>query len=660
MKHLLLTLCFALSALLPAAADEGMWLPSLIAERIDDMRAKGFRLTAEDIYSINRASMKDAVVLFGGGCTGEIVSDRGLLLTNHHCGYDAIQRHSSVEHDYLTHGFWARSRSEELPNEGLNVRILVRMEEVTGRLAAGESAAAIIEAAEAEGTGYRASIEQMYYGDQRYLFVYEQFDDVRLVGAPPSSIGKFGGDTDNWIWPRHTGDFSVFRIYASPDNKPAAYSPENVPYRPKRHFAVSTKGVKEGDFTMIYGFPGNTQEYILSDAVRYVARRSDPTKIAIRDGRLAIIAEAQASDPALRICYAARHASIANAWKKWQGEVLGLERRRVCEEREAYEERFAARVQGDPRYGDLLPQLKAEYARILTPYFAREMLAETLFTLPARYSEAERAEPFFAKRAACERALFRHALKQYDRHCPDGYRLPAFLDGVAAAGSVEAYADRLFESTWSGSDTTQLTALRSDASRMLRHIAWMLGTTSLRNPSSKRLNELYAAYVRALREVDTERAFYPDANLTLRVAYGTVAGYEYADGEYHTPHTTIDGIIAKDNPAIYDYDIPQALRDLHARKDYGRWATSIDGRCTVPVCFLATNHTTGGNSGSPILNGRGELVGINFDRTWRSTMSDIRFDPTVCRNIAVDIRYVLLVIDRIGGAGWLLDEMTIR
>ena len=308
-------LAVVLLCMQPAMADEGMWLPSLISERIDDMRAKGFRLTAEDIYSINKASMKDAVVLFNGGCTGELISPEGLLLTNHHCGYDAIQKHSTVEHDYLTNGFWAMSRAEELPNEKLWVRFLVRMEEVTDRIAAGETAAQIVEKAKAEGTGYKASVEQMYYGNQQFLFVYEQFDDVRLVAAPPSSIGKFGGDTDNWIWPRHTGDFSMFRVYASKDNRPAAYSPQNVPYRPKKHFSISTKGVKEGDFTMIYGFPGNMQEYILSDAVAYIAERSDPAKIAVRTGRLDIITKAQESDPALRIHYAAKQATIANAWK---------------------------------------------------------------------------------------------------------------------------------------------------------------------------------------------------------------------------------------------------------------------------------------------------------------------------------------------------------
>ncbi|MDE5709330.1 MAG: S46 family peptidase [Alistipes sp.] len=659
MKRTVLTL-LALLLLVPAVADEGMWLPSLISNRIRDMRAKGFRLTAEDIYSINKASMKDAVVLFGGGCTGELVSPEGLLLTNHHCGYDAIQSHSSVEHDYLTHGFWARTRAEELPNADLNVKFLVRMEEVTDRIAAGETSEEIVRKAEAEGKGYKAAVEQMYYGNQQFLFLYEQFDDVRLVAAPPSSIGKFGGDTDNWIWPRHTGDFSVFRIYAGPDNEPAAYSPDNVPYRPRRHFTISTKGVKEGDFTMIYGFPGNTQQYILSDAVKYIAEISDPMKIAIRTHRLETISAAQESDPALRIHYAAKHATIANAWKKWQGEVLGINRLGTYEKKAAAEKRFAEAT-GDAEAVELL---REEIERALPYYYTRELLAETLLTLAYSYTEEEKADPLFAKREAVECDLYRLAFEEYAARNTRLEPIEEFRAGIERYGTPAAYADRIFELAVADPKAEELTALKKGIASLHTRIIEELGTRSLRNFNSARINELYARYVEGLRRwaiaEKRDGAMFPDANLTLRVAYGSVAGYEYADGEYHTPQTTLDGIIAKDNPAIYDYDIPQALRDLHATKEYGRWGVEIDGRRTVPVCFLATNHTTGGNSGSPILNARGELIGINFDRTWRSTMSDIEFDPTICRNIAVDIRYVLMVIDRIGGASYLLDEMTLR
>lgn len=656
MKRTLLTLLCALFAF-AAFADEGMWLPGLISERIDDMRSKGFRLTAEDIYSVNRASMKDAVVLFDGGCTGELVSGEGLLLTNHHCGYDAIQALSSVGNDYLTYGFWARSRAEELPAEGVNVRFLVRMEEVTDRLAAGETAERLIAAAVSEGKGYKASVEQMYYGNQQFLFVYRQYDDVRLVAAPPSSIGKFGGDTDNWIWPRHTGDFSVFRIYAGKDNEPAKYATDNVPYRPRRHFTISTKGVKEGDFTMIYGFPGNTQQYILSDAVNYIAERSDPAKIAIRTGRLELMSRAQQSDPALRIYYAAKHANVGNAWKKWQGEVLGIRRLGTVAKKRTYEEAFDRWAQDKPEYVNVVSDLKREYARIEDAYFAREILNETLRALPRKFEPEGQSPELFEKRMQTELALYRFLFEQYDRYCPADFMIPSFAAGAGSHGGPAGYAEYLFGLVRAEPDNAEVAKLQKEIKRMNDHIVWLLGTSSLRNLTSDRLNELYTVYVRGLREWDGKRAFFPDANLTLRVAYGSVAGYEYADGEYHKPQTTLEGIIAKDDPAIYDYDIPQTLRDLHASKQYGRWAARIDGRPTVPVCFLATNQTTGGNSGSPILNAKGELVGINFDRTWRSTMSDVEFDPAICRNISVDIRYVLFVIDRIGGASYLFDEM---
>ncbi len=689
MKNRIFTLFAFLLIAVTARADVGMWLPSLIASRMDDMRSKGFTLSADDIYSVNEASMKDAVVLFGRGCTGEIVSQKGLLLTNHHCGYGAIQRLSGIGHDYLTDGFWARSQAEELPCEGLTVSILERMEDVTARVEAGEKPAEIAAAVADRGKGVEARVEAMYYGNQHFLFVYRTFRDVRLVGTPPSAVGKFGGDTDNWVWPRHTGDFSMFRIYAGADNMPADYSADNRPYTPKHSLPVSTRGVAEGDFTMIYGFPGNTQQYVLSDAVAYTLHRSDPMKIALRTERLDIISAAQEADPEIRIRYADKHAGIANAWKKWQGEVLGLERLGTVEKKRRYEDDFAAWAASRPEYASLLDSMRAAYTRNAGAYFIGELYRESVgaielptFVARVRAFSKSRSLKSAADSAAIlargarfykdysadiDRGIAKAMLRGFCNRIPEGYMPEALKTRIAECGSTDALVDLVYDNSRFTTEKgfSLEGAMDDEAVRffdLFGDVAVIANAHRYRNLSDMPdIARWYKTYMRALREWDTGRAFFPDANLTLRVAYGSVQGYEYADGEYHLPFTTLDGVIAKDNPAIYDYNVPETLREIYRTKDYGRWGMTLpDGRRSVPVCFLATNQTTGGNSGSPIINGRGELVGINFDRTWRSTMSDMEFDPTICRNIAVDIRYVLFIVDKVGGAGYLLEEMELR
>lgn len=674
MKRFLISIVALLSATGALVADEGMWLPSLIGERIKDMQAKGFELTAEDIYSVNQAALKDAVVLFGRGCSGELVSAEGLLLTNHHCGYGQIQYHSSVEHDYLTNGFWAMNRSEELPNPGLTVSFLQRMEDVTARIEAGETAKEIIAQAEENGK-YSASVESLYYNNKFYLFVYQVYRDVRLVGAPPSSIGKFGGDTDNWMWPRHTGDFSIFRIYADKNNQPADYSPENVPYTPKRHFTISTQGAEEGGFTFVYGFPGTTREYVTSDFVDYTLNHSNPAKIHLRTLRLDIISAAQEKDAATRIMYASKHANIANAWKKWQGESLGLARRKTVEKKQAYEARFEQWAAGG-EYEGVLGQLHTKYADLLPYAVSRDYYNEAIYAIELmgfatpRRINAENVEATYKDYLpAIDRAIAVEMLREFSQNVAAEFTPEWFAAKLAECGSVENFVEWLF----SNSRLTSAEALKaareegydfeSDPAVIMRKAFDELYKERIAGQYAslnREITELYKTYMRGQMAFEPERAFYPDANLTLRVAYGSVAGYEAADGVYHKPYTTLDGIIEKDNPNIYDYDIPQSLRDIYASKDYGRWGVELNGHYTVPVAFLAKNHTTGGNSGSPILNGRGELLGINFDRTWLSTMSDLDYDPEICRNISVDIRYVLFVIDKVGGASWLLDEMTIK
>ncbi len=652
MKKTILLAVLLTVSLFPLKADEGMWLPALISQRIADMQAKGLKLSAEDIYSVNQASLKDAVVLFGSGCTGELVSDQGLLFTNHHCGYSYIQKHSSVEHDYLKDGFWALNRGEELPNPGLTVRFLERMEDVTAQVLKGykpgkmdeldrikivkKNSEKLKEQAVKDGKGLKASVEALYYGNQYFLFVFREYTDVRLVGAPPSSIGKFGGETDNWMWPRHTGDFSIFRIYAGKDNLPADYSEDNIPYTPKKSLKISRAGVKEGDFTFVYGCPGSTQEYVHSEAVKYISEVSDPEKIALRTTRLQIMKKYMDNSQAVRIQYSSKYAGVANAWKKWQGEAKGLKKMKTVATKQAYEARFREWAQGT-EFKDVLDNLAYIYQERNALYRAYEYYNETVRSIERLRMVSGR--PFEMKDyyQPIDEETFVALMEAFDKNLDDAYKPAYFLQKRAEYDSMEAWKDDVFASD---EDARAL----SDALDAFYRGAIVNKVRSL----NESLQLVYRDYMRAQMAFEPEKAFYPDANLTLRVAYGHVEGYRPADAIYYHPVSTLRGIIEKDNPDIFDYNIPQTLRDIYAR----------GGHEDQPVCFLATNHTTGGNSGSPVLNAEGNLIGINFDRVWEGTLSDLAFDPDVCRNISLDVRYILFIIKEIGHADYLLDEMA--
>jgi hypothetical protein len=715
MKRFILSALVAFLLVAPrVSADEGMWLP-LFAEKynIADMQSKGFKLTAEDIYSINQPSMKDAIVIFGRGCTGELISAEGLLITNHHCGYGVIQRHSTIEHDYLTDGFWAMNKGEELPNPGLTVRFLVRMDDVTDRILKGVTAkmseverdilvqanSKSVSDSVVKGTHYTARVAPMFYGNQYIVFIYEEYLDVRLVGAPPSSIGKFGGDTDNWMWPRHTGDFAIFRIYADKDNKPAQYSPNNVPYTPIRFLPISLKGVQPGDFTMVYGYPGTTQQYITSQAVHQVVDISNPLKISLRDARLKIMEAYMRQNDTVRIQYSSKQAGVANAWKKWIGERNGLIRLDAVAKKQALEAEFSLWANSTPdlkaEYANLLPQIEKLYTQLEPLQIASDLGREafkavelirfagqfnTLVTKALADStidivQAQRliiaARSFYKDYyKPIDSKVFVATMETFSNILPQNLQPKMLIDLYSQNnGNWDNIAETLFNSTLFA-DSTKLISLLNNFDYSTALTLWSdkifklnyqfdtLFYSNIDMPFyniNQELNILYRGYIKGLMEMQSQKTFYPDANSTLRISYGNVDGYSPSDGVDYLHLTTLDGIAEKAQMDVYDYEVPKRLLDLHAKKDYGKWA--VNG--TVPVAFIATNHTSGGNSGSPVINADGHLVGVNFDRVWEGTMSDIMFDPNMCRNISLDIRYALFIIDKYAGASHLLKEMVL-
>jgi len=703
----------------PLKADEGMWIPMLIEKfNIKLMQEKGFKLTAEDIYSINKACMKDAVVSFGGGCTAELISPEGLLLTNHHCGYGRIQALSTLENDYLTNGFWAMSHEEELACPGLFVTFLKSMEDVTEKVLMGVDEEMELEEREpkidaniqeimamaVEGTDYTASVRPFFMGNQYFLMVYETFNDIRLVGAPPSSIGKFGGETDNWVWPRHTGDFSLFRIYANNENKPAPFSTENKPYKPLYHFPVSLKGVNEGDFTMVFGYPGSTSEYAPSYYIDMVKNYINPEMIEIRTKKIEIMEAAMNTDPLIRLQYSAKKSGVANAWKKWIGENQGLERMNTIGKKQEYEKRLTEWINEDEsrreKYGDILPRYKELYSELkdynlVYSYtsdaffnagaeavgFARYMMALAGIYETDPYPEKTdiikneligRAKGFFRNyNLETDKKLFEAMMSMYGENLDQKWLAPEYIKiKDACKGDFRKFADKTYDKSIFTNEERFISFVnnfnKSSLKKLQKYPFYRLANSAAEFLSANVRSELYKIsseivklnkdYMTLQMEFDRDRLFYPDANSTLRVAYGTVKGYLSKDAVWFKHYSTLEGIMEKDNPEIFDYDVPDKLKQLYIDKDYGRYTTS-DGE--VPVCFIANNHTTGGNSGSPVINGEGHLIGINFDRAWEGVASDMAFNPEQSRNISLDIRFVLFIIDKYAGAEYLLDEMTI-
>ncbi|MGB6035909.1 MAG: S46 family peptidase [Cryomorphaceae bacterium] len=713
MNHRIILLPFLL-LFSTLSAHEGMWVPSTLAKLVfDDMHDAGLKLSAEEIYSINQSSLKDAIVLFGGGCTAEVISDEGLILTNHHCGYSQIQSHSSLENDYLKNGFWAMDRSEELTNPGLTATFVERIEDVTDAMM--EAAGALkglernqalaakakqLEQAATSGGIYGAEVKPFFYGNAYYMIVTETFKDVRLVGAPPSSIGKFGGDTDNWEWPRHTGDFSLFRIYASPYNKPAEYSEDNIPYKPKASLEIDMSGVQPGEFTMVFGFPGTTYQYLTSDAVDYVTNVQNPIRIGMREVSLGVIDAAMASSDENRIKYAAKQSRISNGYKKWIGQNMGLERFRALDKKKEQEAEFLKRLAAsdEAQYVGLLDGVTALYEEYEKYQISRDYLIEFFYYGPelTRFStnfnnivenydsletaglmvgeleKLAKAMKSFYKNydPMVDQGIFRAQSSIFFAGCPEELMSPTLAEMAHKSGNDwSELTDEIYESSILDNREELTELLEKSGKKISKTIAqdpfYLMAQELLGNYDEKVRGsynnfrflegEYMKDYVRLTMELFPEKDYWPDANSTLRLTYGNMEGSEPIDGMAYKPYTTLEGIYYKYIPGDKEFDVPEKLLELYNNKDYGQYAT--DGE--LRVCILGSNHTTGGNSGSPALNAKGQLVGLNFDRTWESTMSDIMFNPEICRNIMVDAKYVLFIIDKFAGAGHLVEEMNL-
>ena len=707
MKFIRLLLLFVFVQV--SAQQGGMWIPSLLKGMNEtEMKNLGMKITAEEIYSVNTSSIKDAVPQFNGGCTAEVISDKGLILTNHHCGFDAIQNHSSTEHDYLTDGFWAYKMEDELTNKGMVVSFVVRIEDVTTKVLEGiaslktevekqkriQDNIGMLSRTLPKETWQENNIKNFYDGNQFLLFVTETFKDIRLVGAPPSAIGKFGSDTDNWVWPRHTGDFSLFRIYADKNNRPAEYSPENVAYKPKYFFPISIKGLKENDFTMVMGYPGRTQEYLPSFAVEQIVNNLNPSKIEVRDVTLKIQNEFMRKDNAIKIQYAAKNASTANAWKKWIGEAKGLKKSNAVSVKQKFEADFQDKVVKEGKqseYGSILSDFEKNYSEIKEYAVARDLFSEIalrntellslgykIYQLEQIYSS--KGEQSFNDRRnnlvnglgdfykeynpVLDQKVFEQLLTLYSKKYPKQF-LPSSMeniDGQNLAKEVFTQSqlvsyDKIKE-LLKGDSKTVLEKLNNDkgfqvikvmADAHLKNVAPKYDDINLRNTATQR------TYMKAILELFPKNRIFPDANSTLRVTYGKIKGYKPNDAIIYEPFTYLDGVMEKYIPGDYEFDVPKKLIDLYNMKDYGAYGTN--GK--MPLNFIATNHTTGGNSGSPALDAKGNLIGLNFDRVWEGTMSDIYYSPEICRNIMVDIRYVLFVIDKFAGADNIIKELKI-